>query len=63
VNWRVHAISFALLLFAVGALKLVWDNPSIVLYVILSVIAVLAYGAIYIIVKAKMEHKDDQRGK
>ncbi len=63
MNWRVHAISFALLLFAVGALKLVWDNPSIVLYVILSVIAVLAYGAIYIIVKAKMEHKDDQRGK
>ncbi|HSA59547.1 MAG TPA: hypothetical protein VLJ37_07665 [bacterium] len=63
MNWRVHAISFALLLFAVGALKLVWDNPKIILFVILGVIAVLAYGAIYIIVKAKMEHKDDQRGK
>jgi hypothetical protein len=54
----VHAISFALLLFAVGALKLVWDNPKVVLYVILGVIAVLAYGAIYIIVKAKMDGRE-----
>lgn len=55
MNWRVHAISFFLLLFAVGALKLVWDNPKVILFLILGVIAVLAYGAIYIIVKAKMD--------
>jgi ABC-type uncharacterized transport system permease subunit len=61
VNWRIHAISFALLLFAVGALKLVWDNPTIVLYVILSVIGLLAYGAIYIIVKAKMDGRDQKK--
>lgn len=55
MNWKTHAISFLLLLFAVGAVKLVWDNPKIVLYVIFAVIGVLAYGAIYIIVKAKMD--------
>lgn len=58
MNWRVHAITFALLLFAVGALKLVWDNPKIILFVILGVIAVLAYGAIYIVVKAKMDSQE-----
>lgn len=55
MNWKTHAVSFLLLLFAVGAVKLVWDNPKIVLYVIFGVIAILAYGAIYIIVKAKMD--------
>lgn len=55
MNWKTHAISFLLLLFAVGAVKLVWDNPKIVLYVIFAIIGVLAYGAIYIIVKAKMD--------
>lgn len=58
MNWKVHAISFVLLLFAVGALKLVWDNPKIILFVILGVIGLLAYGAIYIIVKAKMDGQD-----
>lgn len=55
MNWRVHAISFVVLLFAVGAIKLVWDNPAIILYLILALIGLLAYGAIYIIVKARME--------
>ena len=58
MNWRTHAVSFLLLLFAVGTLKLVWDNPKIILYLVLSVVGLLAYGAIYIIVKAKMENKD-----
>lgn len=60
MNWRVHAISFFVLLFTVGAIKLVWDNPKIILYVIFAVIAVLAYGAIYIIVKAKMDGQNGQ---
>ena len=55
MNWKTHAVSFLLLLFALGAVKLVWDNPKIVLYVIFAIIALLAYGAIYIIVKAKMD--------
>lgn len=58
MNWRVHAITFFLLVFAVGAVKLVWDNPKIILFVILGIIAVLAYGAIYIIVKAKMDGQE-----
>ena len=58
MNWRVHLISFVILIFAVGALKLVWDNPKIVLYVIFGVIALLAYGAIYIIVKARLDGQD-----
>ncbi len=58
MNWRVHAVSFLILLFAVGTVKLVWDNPKIVLILILGVIGLLAYGAIYIMVKAKMESQE-----
>jgi hypothetical protein len=58
VNWRVHALSFLILLFSVGALKLLWDNPKVILYVIFGVIAILAYGAVYIIVKAKMDGRE-----
>lgn len=63
MNWKVHAVSFVIFLFAVGALKLVWDNPKVILYIILGVIALLAYGAVYIIVKARMDGRSDQRGK
>ncbi len=55
MNWRTHAVTFFLLLFAMGALKLVWSNPKIILYMVLSIVGLLAYGALYIIVKAKME--------
>lgn len=58
MNWKTHAISFLVLIFAVGAVKFVWDNPKVILYVIMSVIAVLAYGAIYIIVKARMDGRE-----
>ena len=58
MNWRVHAISFVILLFSIGAIKLVWDNPKIILYLILGAIGLLAYGAIYIIVKARMDGKE-----
>lgn len=57
MNWRVHGITFLIFLFTVGTLRLVWNNPKIILYVVLAVIALLAYGALYIIVKAKMENK------
>ena len=63
MNWRAHAITFFALLFTVGAIKLVWDNPKIILYAVFVAIAVLAYGAIYIVVKAKMDGRNDQRGK
>ncbi len=58
MNWRVHALSFFVLLLVVGSVKLVWDNPKIILYVVLVVIGVLAYGAIYLIVKAKMDNTE-----
>ena len=58
MNWRVHVISLFILLFAVGAAKLVWDNPKIILYLALGIIGILAYGAIYIIVKAKMDGRE-----
>lgn len=63
MNWKVHVISFLLLLLAVGSVKFVWDNPKVILYVIMSVIAVLAYGAIYIIVKARMDGQRKQQPK
>ena len=55
MNWRVHLISFGIFLFAVGAFKLVWDNPKIILYLVLSLKGMLAYGAVYIIVKSKTD--------
>lgn len=58
MNWRVHAMTFLVFIFAVGTLKLVWDNPKIILYIILLVIGLLAYGALYLIVKAKMENQE-----
>ncbi len=42
---------------AIGLMKLVWDNPKIILYLIMLVIGVLAYGALYLVVKTKMEDK------
>lgn len=56
-GWRTHLIAFLVFLFAVGAVKLVWDHPKVILYVILLILGVLAYGAIYIVVKAKMDQK------
>lgn len=58
MNWRVHAISFLVLLLGVGVIKFVWDNPKVIVYLIIGVIALLGYGAVYIIVKAKMESQD-----
>ena len=55
MNWKVHVITFVVLLFGIGVLKFVWDYPKVIVYLILGVIALLGYGAIYIIVKAKME--------
>ena len=58
MNWKVHAISFFVLIFGVGVQKFVWDNPKVIVYLILGVFALLGYGAGYIIVKAKMENRE-----
>lgn len=57
MNWRLHAIAFGIFLFVFGSLKLVWDNPKIILYIILMVIGFIAYGAIYVIVKTKLGNR------
>lgn len=59
MNWRIHLISFLVFVFALGIIKLIWNNPQIILYVILGVISLLGYGAVYIIVKAKLEKKKE----
>ncbi len=56
MNWKIHIITFAVFLLVIGTVKLVWENPHIVLYIILSGIGLLAYGALYMIVKAKLEN-------
>jgi ABC-type uncharacterized transport system permease subunit len=56
MNWRTHAITFFVFIFAFGSLKLVWDHPKIILYIILGIIGIIAYGALYLIVKTKMEN-------
>ena len=61
MSWRIHAVSFLVFLFTVGTVKLVWDNPKIILYLVLGVIGFLAYGAVYLIVKTKMEESDGQK--
>ncbi len=58
MNWKVHLITFFSFLFAVGTVKLVWDNPKIILYIVLLVIGLLAYGALYLVVKAKIDTVD-----
>ncbi len=57
MNWKTHIITFLIFLFSFGTLKLVWDNPKIILYVILVIIGIIAYGAIYLVVKSKMDDK------
>ncbi len=57
MNWKTHIISFLIFAISFGTLKLVWDNPKIILYIILAVIGVIAYGAIYLVVKAKMDNR------
>ncbi|GEM_PF-6236856 len=60
MKWRIHLIAFSIFVFAFGTLKLVWDNPKIILYFALLVIGALAYAGIYIAVKAKIaESKKD----
>ena len=58
MNWKVHVITFVVLLFGIGVLKFVWDYPKVIVYLILGIIALLGYGAVYIIVKAKMENRE-----
>ena len=55
MSWKTHAISFLIFVLSFGTLKLVWDNPKVILYVVLAIIGVIAYGAIYLIVKAKTD--------
>lgn len=55
MNWRIHLITFFVFLFALGTVKFVWSNPKVILYFILALICLLAYGALYIIVKAKVD--------
>lgn len=57
VSWKIHIISVFVLIFVIGIIKLIWTHPQIILYLIMGVIAILAYGAIYIVVKAKVEKK------
>ncbi|QQR79720.1 MAG: hypothetical protein IPJ69_10255 [Deltaproteobacteria bacterium] len=57
MNWKTHVISFLIFAFSFATLKLVWDNPKIILYIVLAVVAVIAYGAIYLVVKAKVDNK------
>ena len=55
MNWRVHVISAAIFLGVFGIIKVVWDHPKTVLYMVLFLLFIVIYGAIYIVVKAKVD--------
>ena len=54
-SWRVHIISIAILFFIFVTGKFIWDHPKVIIYVIFAVLALIAYGAIYMMVKTKVD--------
>lgn len=55
MNWRVHFVSLAVFISSIVIFRYIWNNPKIILYVIIGLIALLGYIGIYLIVKAKID--------
>ncbi len=58
-KWRLHIITLIVFIFLFGSLKLVWDNPKVILYFLLFILGTVAYSAIYLIVKSKLDDHHD----
>jgi hypothetical protein len=67
---RAHLITGGLLLGLIVAIILLWSNPMVLVWVLLGIMAVMAYGVLYLLVQSRMpkteetddaedEHNDD----
>lgn len=62
LNPRAAMIAAFVLIAVIILIVVIWSYPMILLYILLGVIGIMAYGAIYLIVSARMardEHEDD----
>jgi hypothetical protein len=57
-NVRIHAAAAASLLVLVSIITLFWLYPKLLVFVLLAVVAALAYGALYLILAAWMDPQD-----
>ncbi len=54
---RVHLVVLGLLAAIVGLVVIFWTSPSLIIYGLLGLAAVMAYGALYLIVAAWVDPK------
>lgn len=54
VRTRAHVVTALILGSVVGFIWLVWSKPVLLLYLLLAIVGVMAYAAIYLLVSARM---------
>ena len=59
MNARAAVISAAILGGVIALAGILWSYPSVLLYVLLGLIAVMAYAALYLIVASKKEENTE----
>jgi len=59
-NVRIHVAAGGLLIVLVTVIALFWSFPKLLVYVLLAIVAALAYGALYLILAAWMDPKEEQ---
>ena len=52
---RVHLAAGGLLALIVGIIVLFWSFPKLLVYLLLAMVAALAYGALYLILAARLD--------
>ncbi|MEE8409251.1 MAG: hypothetical protein V3T05_06585 [Myxococcota bacterium] len=55
---RIHAAAAGLLALIATTIILFWTYPRLLVYILLAIVAALAYGALYLILAAWMDPKD-----
>jgi hypothetical protein len=63
MNARVAVIAAAMLGGLVALAALLWEYPRLLLYLLLGLIGVLAYAAIYLIVSAKVRREEEPQAR
>ena len=56
---RAHLITGGLLVGLILVIALLWANPMVLVWVLLGLMAVMAYGVLYLLVQARMPKADD----
>lgn len=59
MNARAGVLAAAILGALVALSALIWEYPKILLYVLLGLIGVLAWAALYLIVSARMKREEE----